>query len=67
MNTKTMKQRKSSGRQQLTPTTPRPSTEMLRQWMFYEGGCEAIDGCWVEPDGHCEHGQPSWLLYLGMI
>jgi hypothetical protein len=67
MNTKTKKQRKSSGRQRLTPTTPRPSIETLRQWMFHEGGCEAIDGCWVEPDGHCPHGQPSWLLYLGMI
>ena len=26
-----------------------------------------LDGCYVEPDGHCPHGYPSWLLYLGMI
>ena len=28
---------------------------------------EATDGCRVEPDGICEHGQPSWLLHLGSI
>jgi hypothetical protein len=32
-----------------------------------EGGCEAPDGCWVEPDGICEHGHRSWLLIMGMI
>ena len=29
--------------------------------------CEATDGCWVEPDGWCEHGNNSWLLEMGMI
>ena len=24
-------------------------------------------GCTVEPDGYCEHGQPSVLLYHGLI
>lgn len=24
-------------------------------------------GCDVEPDGHCEHGNPSVLLTLGVI
>jgi hypothetical protein len=43
-----------------------PSIEDLATWME-EGGCEATDGCWVEPDGYCEHGFPSWLLYLGLI
>ncbi len=43
-----------------------PSIEELEEWDT-EGGCEATDGCWVEPDGHCEHGHPSWLLKLGMI
>jgi len=43
-----------------------PDTETLAEWMS-DDGCEAIDGCWVEPDGKCEHGQPSWLLYLGLI
>ena len=48
------------------PTVPRPSLEELEEWML-SGGCEATDGCWVEPDGECEHGHVSWLLYLGMI
>ena len=48
------------------PTVERPTIEDLMRWES-EGGCMAIDGCWVEPDGHCEHGKPSWLLYLGMI
>ena len=35
----------------------------------HEGGCEAAcpHGCWVEPDGTCPHGNPSWLLKLGLI
>jgi len=34
-----------------------------------EGGCEAAcpHHCWVEPDGTCPHGNPSWLLKLGLI
>ena len=43
-----------------------PTMEELEEWMD-EGGCCATDGCWVEPDGHCKHGKPSWLLVLGMI
>jgi hypothetical protein len=43
-----------------------PSAETLLQWLD-EGGSEAIDGCWVEPDGVCPHGCQSWLLVLGMI
>ena len=43
-----------------------PSLDQLEEWMA-EGGAEATDGCWVEPDGHCEHGRPSWLIVLGMI
>lgn len=45
---------------------PRPSISTLQKWMS-EGGCEATDGCWVEPDGTCPHGHQSWLLVLGMI
>ena len=45
---------------------PTPSIEDLIRWEA-SGGCEATDGCWVEPDGRCEHGKPSWLLALGMI
>jgi hypothetical protein len=45
----------------------RPSLEELRRQLEEDGGCEATDGCFVEPDGTCEHGQPSWLLALGLI
>ena len=44
----------------------RPSLEQLIEWEA-EGGCEATDGCWVEPDGTCPHEKPSWLIVLGMI
>ncbi len=41
----------------------------LSQLMIWEdeGGCEATDGCWVEPDGRCHHGHDSWLIVLGLI
>lgn len=29
----------------------KPSIEQMEQWMS-ESGCEATNGCWVEPDGH---------------
>lgn len=43
-----------------------PELETLMAWMD-EGGCEAPDGCWVEPDGTCPHGKQSWLLILNLI
>jgi len=43
-----------------------PSVATLERWQE-RGGCYATDGCWVEPDGRCEHGKPSWLLRLGYI
>lgn len=48
------------------PTTPIPTIEQLERWMS-EGGCEATDGCWVEPDGKCEHRHSSWMLRMGLI
>jgi hypothetical protein len=45
----------------------RPSLEELQRQVEEYGGCEATDGCFVEPDGTCDHGQPSWLLALGLI
>lgn len=48
------------------PTEPEPDIEQLIEWGD-ENGCESTDGCWVEPDGVCEHGHPSWLLTMGMI
>ena len=47
-------------------TNREPDIEELMEWSE-EGGCEATDGCWVEPDGVCEHGCKSWLLVMGMI
>ena len=43
-----------------------PSISKLEGWMN-EGVCRALDGCYVEQDGICEHGSLSWLLKLGMI
>ena len=45
-----------------------PDIETLIEWEA-EGYCEAAcpHGCRVEPDGHCPHGNPSWLLKLGLI
>lgn len=29
---------------------------------------KTTDGCHVEEaDGHCPHGHPTWMLYLGFI
>ena len=43
-----------------------PDPDDLNDWIS-DCGCEAIDGCWVEPDGECSHGYPSWFLALGII
>ena len=46
-----------------------PDLDTLMRWMHDDGGCEAAcpHGCWVEPDGRCPHGKPSWLLVMGLI
>ena len=49
------------------PTEPEPDFETLENWMIEDGGCEATDGCWVEPDGRCQHGHPSWFVVLGLV
>ena len=43
-----------------------PSIEQLEEWVN-DGGCEATDGCWVEPDGTCPHGKESWMLVMRLI
>ena len=45
----------------------RPSIATLTRWFEEDSGCEATDGCWVEPDGVCPHGAESWLRHMGMI
>jgi hypothetical protein len=47
--------------------TERPDLDTLIEWLIEDAGCEATDGCWVEPDGTCPHGHQSWLLVLGLI
>jgi hypothetical protein len=48
------------------PTDSEPTIEDLEEWM-QDSVCDATDGCQVEPDGWCEHGHVSWLIYLGLI
>lgn len=45
-----------------------PSMDDLECWAF-DSVCEAACECGatVEPDGYCEHGNPSWLLHYGLI
>ena len=43
-----------------------PSLEQLQEWLD-EGYCYTPDGCQVEPDGVCPHGEESWALILGLI
>lgn len=43
-----------------------PTINTLMKWS-YDGACDAVDGCRVEPDGTCPHGYPSWLLANGLI
>ena len=44
-----------------------PTYREVRAWIVRDHVCEALDGCDVEPDGHCSHGAPSYLLALGCI
>lgn len=50
------------------PELKPPDVETLIEWEA-EGGCEAAcpHHCWVEPDGTCPHGNPSWLRRLGLV
>lgn len=49
------------------PKDDPPDDETLEEWMMDDGGCDATDGCWVEPDGVCPHGYPSWFRYMKLI
>jgi hypothetical protein len=64
MNESTTRQGQADTRTGLPP----PGIETLIEWEA-EGGCEAAcpEGCWVEPDGVCPHGKPSWLIVMGLI
>ena len=43
-----------------------PSIKTIERW-FMDGYCKTPDGCKVEPDGTCPHGQESWMLILELI
>jgi hypothetical protein len=48
--------------------TPKPpATNTLMKWEFDRGVCKTILGNVTEPDGHDEHGAPSWMLVMGVI
>ena len=44
-----------------------PDLETLRNWTLFDGGAETPDGCWVEPNGTCEHGWKAWPRILGLV
>lgn len=49
------------------PTVKEPDTEALLEQME-NVDCTCTDGCeGMEADGVCEHGFPSWPLYLGLV
>lgn len=48
------------------PTVAEPTVDELAD-MANDSSAEATDGCWVEQDGTCEHGHPSWLIRMGLI
>ena len=43
-----------------------PSMAKLEQWCN-DSICKSVFGAQVEPDGYGTHGEPSWLLAMGMI
>ncbi len=49
-----------------TSAFERPTMEDLEE-MVGDAVVNSVFGNPVEPDGHDEHGAPSWLLALGMI
>lgn len=51
---------------QAKPSKKPPSIKTMERWSM-DGVAEATDGCRVEPDGICPHGNPSWLLKLGYV
>jgi len=43
-----------------------PTWQTVQRWAS-QGKARTPCGCWVEPDGECQHGNKSWLVLLGMI
>lgn len=57
---------KSPAGRKAVATKKAPSVATMMKWLD-TGRAKATDGCVTEPDGHCEHGKPSWMLVLGVI
>lgn len=50
------------------PMTEQPSEGELMEMLFSGCDARATDGCEpIEADGVCEHGYPSWPIFLSMI
>jgi hypothetical protein len=49
------------------PTEEEPGLDELEDMLMDNIMHRATDGCDIEPDGTCQHGHPSWFLYLGLI
>jgi hypothetical protein len=43
-----------------------PSMKSLERWTE-DSVCKSVFGAQVEPDGFGPHGEPSWLLAMGLI
>ena len=61
-----LKMSRSSKKRWPVPTEEEPEMDELER-MVCDGVVEATDGCWVEPDGVCPHGHPSWFVALEII
>ena len=50
-------------------TVPKPPGITKLERYMDRGICPCCGpcDCMIEPDGHCEHGYPSWLLALSVI
>jgi hypothetical protein len=59
-----LKENKMDRREFKKPTRKQPSLKTMERWVC-DGVARATDGCRVEPDGVCQHGHVSWLVYLG--
>lgn len=47
------------------PNAQEPDIATLKEWVrdtMGEAACPSE--CWIEHDGHCPHGYPSWVAVL---
>lgn len=48
------------------PAVKAPTLATMQRWLA-NGIAYTPDGCKVEPDGTCPHGERSWFLIRGVI